>query len=248
VEFQAFMVTELDNQIHAFSQAMGKYMHNRIYTFLELCVSISIVFLQCFTLYNLCLSKCTASPLTLTIVFMTTYVITDLVSGLVHMFMDNNTRYNSLVGPFISSFHLHHAKPRYADRSIINVYFYESGTKFWLLVYLLLISVWQSVGNINYVFNVGLVAFGILSSVAEVSHFLCHNAGDERTLIKRLQTLRLLLPKQHHLKHHRSDNTNYSFLNGVTDPVVNKISRYLYQGYKNNADLHTSAYLKMEQK
>ena len=47
---------------------------------------------------------------------------------------------------------------------------------------------------------------------------------------------------EHHKHHHLSDNINYAFLNGITDPILNKIALYLYNGYKNNADLHVLAY------
>ena len=54
--------------------------------------------------------------------------------------------------------------------------------------------------------------------------------------------MRILLSKKHHMKHHLKDNTNYAFLNGMTDFSINIIAKHLYNGYKNNSDLHVLAY------
>ena len=43
--------------------------------------------------------------------------------------------------------------------------------------------------------------------------------------------------------HHVSDNKNYSFLNGISDPLINCIAYALYDGYKNNADKHAKSYM-----
>jgi hypothetical protein len=177
------------------------------------------------------------------IAFIGAYIVTDFVNGLVHMYMDNNTNYTSWVGPFVSAFHLHHSKPIYAKRHPIKVYFYESGTKFWLLAYLLVLAIFQKKLCLYYGLEFGLVCFGILSSVAEVSHYWCHNATRKNKIIRILQKYRILLSKQHHAAHHMSDNTHYAFLNGITDPLLNVISKHCYDGYKNHSDKHTAAYI-----
>ena len=63
-------------------------------------------------------------------------------------------------------------------------------------------------------------------------------------MIAWLQSKRILLYKPYHLQHHRDDNIQYAFLNGMTDSLLNIIARYCFKGYKNHADLHVSLYIK----
>lgn len=86
-----------------------------------------------------------------------------------------------------------------------------------------------------------LVYIGILSSVAEVSHYLCHSSTS--AVADFLGKVGLLLSKHHHAKHHLRDNCNYAFLNGFTDPLLNRIAAAFCKGYKNNTDLHYANYI-----
>lgn len=233
-------------KINAFCAAMHKYENQRIYQNLKLLVSCSVIILQAVTLWSLITHYNGTSFLTITLFFLIAFILTDFINGMVHMFMDNNTGYHSIIGPFVSSFHLHHYNVLYKKQGVLSIYFFESGTKFWLLGYLLIVAIIQKTCTLHYGLNVGLVAFGILSSLAEVSHFWCHNSNN--AVIKHLQHAGILLSKKHHIHHHLTDNTHYAFLNGMTDPLLNLISRYFYAGYKNNADKHTSAYIKSIQK
>lgn len=226
---------------------MQRYSQSKFYPGLERINSFLVLVLQALTLLKLVSTYDGTRPIVLLATFIVAYVLTDFINGLVHMYMDNNTHYSSLIGPFISSFHLHHSRLRYNYRSALKVYVYESGTKFWLLAYLIALSCVQHTAGLNYSLNLCLVSVGILSSLAEVSHFWCHNATKKNKIIYRLQKYRILLAKQHHLAHHKQDNTHYAFLNGMTDPLLNKISHYCYAGYKNHADQHTQAYLKITQ-
>lgn len=235
----------LATKLEEFALAMEKYKSHAFYTYSCLVISVMIVLLQVTTLLHLFQNYTGTNPLILMLTIIVTYIVTDFVNGLVHMYMDNNTNYTSLVGPFVSAFHLHHSKPIYAKRHPIKVYFYESGTKFWLLIYLLILVGVQNKLSVNFALDVGFVCFGILSSVAEVSHYWCHNATKKNKIVRVLQKYRILLSKQHHAAHHISDNTHYAFLNGVTDPLLNLISKYCYDGYKNHADKHTAAYFSL---
>lgn len=232
------------DKLKEFALAMEKYKNQFFYIYTGVVVSVLIVFLQLMTLLHLFQAPIYTNPLMLILAFFTAYIITDFVNGLVHMYMDNNTNYTSLVGPFVCAFHLHHYKPTYTRRHPIKVYFCESGSKFWLLIYLFALTAIQKSTSLPYAFDVGLVSFGILSSVAELSHYWCHNATKKNKVIRSLQKYRLLLSKQHHVVHHRYDNMQYAFLNGMTDPLLNLISKYCYDGYKNNADKHIAAYVK----
>lgn len=229
-------------KIIEFSKAMEKYNKYFFYNKSGILVSIVIVVLQAITLINLFQSFYMVRVLDLMLVFISAYIVTDFISGLVHMYMDNNTNYTSPVGPLIAAFHLHHKTPQYKDRNPVKVYFYESGTKVWLAVYLVVLLCCQINMNLPFGINFFLVAFGILSSFAEVSHYWCHNSKKDQIIINTLQKYRILLAKQHHAYHHHSDNMNYAFLNGITNPIVNKIANCLYEGYKNNSDRHVMAY------
>ena len=168
------------------------------------------------------------------------YFLTDLINGLVHMYMDNNDNYNSIWGPFIASFHLHHKTNIYKNANIFEIYFNESGAKFWLVPYLVMVIL-LSFSGINDFILLLLIYIGILSSFAEVSHFLCHNVTNS-TLVNTLQKYRILLPKKHHEKHHQLDNQSYAFLNGTSDFIIDRISQKLYDGYKLGSDEHFGKY------
>lgn len=235
----------MNSKVLDFHVAMKKYETHQRYTQLEHVVSMSVILLQLLTFLHLIQTYPHDSSLIyLSLCFITAYLATDFLNGFMHMFMDNNTHYTSFVGPFIAAFHLHHARLTYTHQNAAAVYFYESGSKFWLVFYLLMVFYLQQAVQLQYGLNLILVSVGILSSVAEVSHYWCHNASSP--LLLRLQKARILLSKKHHALHHRQDNMNYAFLNGLTDPLLNKISHYCYSGYKNNADQHTKAYLSVK--
>ncbi|CAM4404273.1 MAG: hypothetical protein LEGION0403_FIIPPAGN_00872 [Legionella sp.] len=232
-----------DNKVNEFIQAIQKYLNHWRYRSFERLVSFLIVSLQAITLFNLIYTYESTSYSGLILVLVIAYIVTDFVNGLVHMYMDNNTYYTSPAGPYIAAFHLHHAKYFYTVRHPLKVYFDESGTKFWLLVYLVALVGIQLNFHLGVSLNTGLVAFGIFSSIAELSHYWCHNATDENRLILWLQNHHVLLSKKHHKAHHCSDNIQYAFLNGVTDPLINLIALYCCKGYKNHSDKHTRAYM-----
>jgi hypothetical protein len=167
---------KLDRKVNEFIQAIQKYLDHKSYKSFETLVSFLVITLQAITLFNLIYTYENTSYFYCTLVLVIAYVATDFVNGLVHMYMDNNTYYTSFFGPYIAAFHLHHAKSIYQIRHPLKVYFDESGTKFWLLVYLFFLVSIQLNGSLSVPLNVGLVAFGIFSSVADLSHYWCHNA------------------------------------------------------------------------
>ncbi len=236
----------LEKKINEFKIAIEKYHNNPFYNKLGYLVSIAVILLQISSLLQLLLRFNTVYNeylyIELFIVFIFSYVFTDFINGLIHMFMDNNTNYNSTAGPLIAAFHMHHKYPRYKDRAAILVYIGESGAKVWLPFFLSGVLLLQYYINLPLEIYFILVSIGILSSVAEVSHYWCHNSRQENKVISFLQSCRILLPKKHHMKHHLKDNNNYAFLNGVTDPLINIIAARLFDGYKNHADRHVMAY------
>ena len=156
------------------------------------------------------------------------------------MFMDNNDRYDSPAGPLIANFHLHHKVPQYKSYNLPAVYFIESGSKIWLAGYLLAVLLLCRGPGVDPVVLHLLLYTGILSSVAEVSHYLCHSSTS--AVAGLLGNSGLLLSKRHHAKHHLQDNCNYAFLNGVSDPLLNMLASACCKGYKQNTDLHYSNY------
>ncbi|TAL61622.1 MAG: hypothetical protein EPN84_07680 [Legionella sp.] len=238
---------DLDRHTEEFIQAMDKY-ENQGYHRIEILTSFFNVSLQALSLFNLFYfsSFSHTSIFVCLFVLFITYLITDLVNGLVHMMMDNNTHYTSVIGPLVAVFHLHHAKLVYKVRPLLRVYFDESGAKFWLFFYLLSLVICQFTFSIPTPLNLGLVAFGIFSTLSEISHYWCHNATEENTFILWLQEHHILLSKAHHKAHHKYDNVQYAFLNGVSDPIIDYIARWRFKnkGYKNYADKHTKVYMK----
>ena len=229
-----------------FTIAMDIYHNNILYNKFGIVVASVIIGMQfisvCNLLTHLHINHTVIDVIGGTIVLALAYVLTDFINGFIHMYMDNNTGYNSIIGPFIAAFHMHHKQQRYKTRNPVVVYFIESGSKFWLVGYLgILICIQHTIYTFVHL-NLFLVAIGIFSSFAEVSHYWCHNSDKNNLIVSKLQKLRILLPKKHHRDHHIKDNVNYAFLNGITDPLLNILAKYLYGGYKNNADLHALAY------
>ena len=101
------------------------------------------------------------------------------------MFMDSNDDYDSPAGPLIAAFHLHHKTPLYKKNNILLVYFNESGAKNWLVGYLLIAVILISTSPIHPVLSYIMVYFGILSSVAEVSHYLLPCDGFKNCTVSR---------------------------------------------------------------
>jgi hypothetical protein len=222
-----------------FNSAMELYEGTKGYKLFGTFVSITNISLQIYILSH---------ALALTIGFwrqivslIAAYLITDFVNGLVHLYMDANDNYESLAGPLIANFHLHHRTPRYQDNNLLVVYFNETGSKIWLVFYLAAVAILFDLPDSNSVLLYTLTYIGILSSIAEVSHYLCHNSNSAVAMF--LMRIKLLLPKRQHARHHLADNVSYTFLNGATDPLVDFIAKMFSAGYKNKAYLHYANYL-----
>jgi hypothetical protein len=228
---------DLPQKQEQFNAAMERFTSKRSYGAFGQLVSLSNVSLQLYLLYRVW-SYSIGIPLQ-AFSFLAAYVLTDFINGLVHMYMDNNDRYDSIAGPLIANFHMHHKIPRYKQGNLLIVYFRETGAKVWLVGYLLAVSLLLEVGSDPVVLYI-LVYIGVLSSVAEVSHYLCHSSPARTSIL--LGNIGVLLSKRHHAKHHLEDNTSYAFLNGLTDPLLNFIAARFFKGYKQTTDLHYLRY------
>jgi sterol desaturase/sphingolipid hydroxylase (fatty acid hydroxylase superfamily) len=231
-------MTTLEIKQQQFNAAMELYEKSATYKRIDASVAIMNITLQFILLY-----QALTLPLNLwwqLVSLVTAYCLTDFLNGLIHVYMDNNDNYTSFTGPLVAKFHLHHKIPRYKDNNLFTVYFNETGSKVWLVFYLAALVTLSSFSVVNSVFLCILIYIGILSSVAEVSHYLCHNSTAPTALF--LMRIGVLLSKRHHARHHLEDNANYAFLNGMTDPLINFIADRLHLGYKKSTDLHYALY------
>jgi hypothetical protein len=221
-----------------FNAAMELYEGKKRYKLFGVFVAIANIALQ---IYTLALAFKLSIGLGRQIVcLIAAYLITDFVNGLVHLYMDHNDNYESWGGPLVANFHLHHRTPRYQDNNLFVVYFNETGSKVWLVFYLAAVVVLFHLPAVSPILLYTLTYIGVLSSVAELSHYLAHNSNAAFFIF--LTRIKLLLPKRQHATHHLQDNVSYTFLNGVSDPLVDSIARRYFPGYKSNTDLHYARY------
>ncbi len=227
-------MTDLMTKQAEFEKAAVLYATHPFYRILGPLVSIINCSLQLILL--VLVLPFSIGPFRQAIVFAFAYFITDFLNGLVHMYMDNNQNYSGWTGPLAAAFHLHHQKPVYRRRNIINVYFTETGSKIWLVFFLLLSVCLAAFALIPPEAAYLLLYISVLSSAAEVAHYLCHVQNGRLPSVFR--GCGLLLSKRYHVKHHKGDNRQYAFLNGMSDFLINRIAKRFVPGYKNFTDLH----------
>lgn len=222
-----------------FNAAMARYTAGQGYQLFGGAVALANVSLQAWLLWRLRLHPIDSG--TQLLVLLAAWLVADFLNGLVHLYMDNNDRYEGWTGPLVANFHLHHKTPLYARRPLPLVYFMESGSKVWLVPCLALTALLEgTIASAPALFHL-LVYVGVLSSVAEVAHYLCHTSTAPLAIF--LGNCRILLDKRHHSIHHLQDNRHYAFLNGVTDPLINRIAARWGRGYKEHTDRHYATYL-----
>ncbi len=231
----------LSKQIE-FNNAMERYQKNVGYKLFSIYISLVNTFTPFLLLFLYDFNDLTL-PTLLSAAFIAN-IAADFINGIVHMMLDNNDSYTGLTGPFVASFHLHHRTPVYKKRNILLVYFFESGSKIWLAVYLILLFAVHITTPLPATIALLLILFAIFSCLAEVSHYACHTESNAITCF--LAKIWVLLPKSHHVQHHTKDNKRYAFLNGITDPLLDIIAANIFKGYKNNTDLHYAKYIGQE--
>ena len=221
-----------------FAQAMMRYETRPVYARISRVVAYAVVGLQWVLL--IAAWRSALGVVMHGVLVCAAFVLADFVNGMVHLYMDHQRGYRSFVGPFVAAFHLHHDRPNYTDKPIFRVYLDESGSKIWLAVALVLFGIVVVFFGVAPWVLCFVAYFAFWSSWAEVSHFLCHNRKDAWVLW--LQKYWLLLPRAHHMQHHRFDNVNYAFLNGMSDPLINGWARRFCRGYVGTTDLDTALY------
>lgn len=222
-----------------FLEAIGRYEAVSVYRHAGTLTSVANVSLQAWLVWWAV--RDWSNPFWEVAAVLAAILVADFVNGVVHLVMDHAAGYRSAIGPFVANFHLHHRIPVYRRRDLFSVYFRESGSKFWLVAYLagvawFLPSLLAASPALAHFF----VLVGVLSSWAEVSHYMCHTTHFR--FQRWLERIGLGLSKTHHARHHAEDNVNYAFLNGWTDPVLNAVAKLFAKGYKNTTDLHDDLY------
>ena len=195
-------------KIKEYEVAIEKYKNIPWYIRIEFFFSIIVITLQIATTVKLFQQYDSTNIFAIIITFFISYFLTDFINGFVHMTIDNNDHYSSIVGPFVAAFHLHHVNLTYQNKHPLKIYFYESGHKIWLVFYLMIIFTTQFFVHLNFCLNLCLVSIGVLSSISELSHFWCHNKKQTNRFIRLLQKNHILLSMHHHKFHHQQDNIN----------------------------------------
>jgi len=231
--------SELETKQKQFNVAMSLYDNKKSYQLFGKLISTINISMQIFLLYKILPLSIGAGWQVVSLV--SAFFLADFINGLVHMYMDNNDNYDSLQGPLIAAFHMHHRTPVYKKNPILWVYFNESGSKIWLAALLMIIAVFSLFIDIYAVVLYTIFYFAVFSTIAEVSHYLCHKQNSKP--VDFLAKIGLLLSKKHHGKHHLEDNVNYAFLNGMSDGLINFIAKVVYPGYKNTTDKHYILYV-----
>lgn len=232
------MKMSLQSKQEQFNAAMNRYNSTSFYRRVDTAVAVANIALQILLLSHLEFQG--QSFISMFAVFLVAYLLTDFINGFIHMIMDHTDNYDSAAGPLIAKFHLHHKTIRYQTRPLYQVYFIETGAKVWLVAYQLIAVAIISLTQLPVFLQQLLIYLAILSSVAEVSHYLSHNSKSSFVLF--LGKMGVLLSRKHHMKHHSQDNMNYAFLNGWSDPLLNAIARQFFSGYKQASDLHFAEY------
>jgi hypothetical protein len=110
-----------------FNAAMALYSSRGVYKWFGYLVALAIITLQAALLYLVVPHS--IGLFAQLLVFICAYIGTDFINGLTHMYIDHNDHYDSLAGPLIANFHLHHKLPKYKINPILIVYFVETGSK-----------------------------------------------------------------------------------------------------------------------
>ncbi len=213
-------------------QAFQRYNTSKIYTIFNQVISIWCIFWQG-TLFFLFFQKSeNTSFFVCFFLGVCAYIFADFWNGFIHLFMDNWRKYWGFFWPLTANFHRHHIYPQYTPKPLFQVYYTETGSKIWLFVLLFFILILNSLFSEYLLLFFGF--FSLFSSIAEVSHYLAHHP--KKWFIHLLQKYHILLSPKAHITHHTKDNTSYAFLNGMTNPILDKIAHKYCKGYKNYAD------------
>lgn len=182
--------------------------HSRIFTIiLSVFVIISIIRIQ-FTEIGLG---------TALIVFLIAYVYTDLLSGVLHIILDNERSLNlSIVSSLARGFQEHHRTPNTIHEMSLYDHLYT--------MHLPLVMAFPPVVLMN--FNMGYFVylnFVIMLHLMQMAHRWAHMPSSRvHFIVKFLQHVGLLVSRKNHLTHHDNVyNTNFCIMNGWFNAPLN---------------------------
>lgn len=150
-----------------------------------------------------------------------TYFYTDIISGLLHLVLDNPKFLEGPLEPFARGFQEHHLDPgviykmtvfnhcRVMSFPLILVYFCGAAC----------------LGPTMVPFNVYFMSISCALMYMQMAHRWAHMPSSRRgDTIQWLQDKNIALPGTVHLKHHRAPyDCNFCIMNGVFNPVLNAI-------------------------
>lgn len=156
----------------------------------------------------------------------------DLISGLVHMYIDfgiSNRKTPIHKELFLSRVH-HHQLERPAKLNYASLWFSPAFYSFMVLALLpgLVVLMFPSLANLKWLgpFWLSVLWF---SSVSQVFHAFAHGKAKHpfaKKIIRLLQKSRMMIPPKTHGKHHSEIDCNFSVLNGWSIPLLNFVFKY----------------------
>lgn len=145
-----------------------------------------------------------------------TYYFVDLLSGIVHIYLDDYKGNNSFILPHARGFQRHHEDPKeFTTRGIIRVLSEPSIA----VLFLNLIN--------SYFLNLYFLIFTILVNIVQLTHYQAHCINHKTFgkntmyIFKFLQYAHIILPTKAHSKHHDTFDNNFCILNGWANPFLN---------------------------
>ena len=149
------------------------------------------------------------------------YVFVDFISGLLHIVLDNEKflDWEQTIKPYAQGFQSHHESPR----SICEMSLFDHLIV--LHVPLFFMYGWIWIVNNVYIHFTYVYIF-LLLHLMQMSHRWAHSPRKSlNRLIVKAQDFGLLLPARDHQVHHRSPYAvNFCILNGICNPLLNKIT------------------------
>jgi len=155
--------------------------------------------------------------------------ISDFVSGLLHIFLDDYKGENPYIKPHALGFQNHHKNPKeFTERPIFTV-FTETGQS------VLLFNILNS-----YFLSFYFLIFTGLINIVQLSHYQAH-CINHNTFSKPvsdvfifLQKYGLILSTDSHSKHHQTYDNNFCILTGWANPLLNRYYKLAKSPENNN--------------
>merc|ERR1712151_105840 len=150
------------------------------------------------------------------------YLWTDMVAGMTHLMFDFCPRYYPVIGDVARGFQFHHYHP---SAWTVVPFFTMLSHSFLLLGAL---SVALALLPPRRVFRAFWALTYLLCLLTVVTHRWVHFPEDENYWwCRALQRIGLLMSNGHHLQHHESLVTQFSNLSGITDFILDAVTKYL---------------------